>query len=351
MFLLVFFIFSNMEKLECLEIPRVTNTLIIPLSPTNTRTFLNGTIEHCLCSNWKNNSMAINYLFINDSCEIFGEYPRIYRILSTNFSHLYFPQRISLNLSECCMSDWADLNSKLIQANSSETSVSKIRNIAIDNKGFIITIDYQDDKLRWFSQDFASTTTSSISSSGTFLYATYSYGAYFIVRSDNTILMLNSTNWLVINTISSPYIACISNIVFLENGKRMIMTSTSNDRLIIFVRSNSSSFSCLQSFIYNVVFITFWLIIYKRFVFLCEQIIKQCDLFSFVQQLEPIDREVIDSFYEFEIHHYGKIHKFRSMWSYMTFNKRYGLICLRSTRSIPRRLQCIEIWLFHFRYR
>ncbi|CAF1272360.1 unnamed protein product [Rotaria magnacalcarata] len=77
----------------------------------------------------------------------------------------------------------------------------------------------------------------------------YYDGNYYVGTSANTILIINSTNLTIINTINSSSLSGPRDMTFMDNGSIMIAASTANNRLLIFNRTSVAPLS--YSFAYQ----------------------------------------------------------------------------------------------------
>jgi DNA-binding beta-propeller fold protein YncE len=69
----------------------------------------------------------------------------------------------------------------------------------------------------------------------------YHQERYFIGQGNNTILVIDSNNLTRINTISASELNGPRDIIFLDDGRVMVVSSVYNNRLLFFQRSNTSS--------------------------------------------------------------------------------------------------------------
>ena len=68
----------------------------------------------------------------------------------------------------------------------------------------------------------------------------YHQGAYFLSTQSHAILIVNSTNRTVINTVTATGISGVRDMIFLKDGQTMIVASADNGRLFFFNRSGIS---------------------------------------------------------------------------------------------------------------
>jgi hypothetical protein len=186
-------------------------------------------------------SVAFNYFLANRSCHFFDRFPVTYRLEPMSGVRLYFPQRIFPNESRCCMHDWNRTATKLTAAIKSETTINSSRCLVIDNHGYLVTIEeYGHHIVRYDPQTLKLINKTFVANMIMYNLA-YHREKYFIGQDDNTILVVDSNNLTKINTISSSEINGLRDIIFLYDGRIMVVSSVGNNRILFFQRSNTSS--------------------------------------------------------------------------------------------------------------
>ena len=138
------------------------------------------------------------------------------------------------------MPNTTSLIEKLQNATIQSVNLSSARCLAIDDHGFLVTVQEGQSNLRRFNaQDLTLIDTTTFSSFAMKNIA-YHQGAYFLTTQSNTILIVNSTNLTLINTITAPGLDGARDIIFLKDGQIMVVASADNKTLFFFERSAES---------------------------------------------------------------------------------------------------------------
>jgi hypothetical protein len=226
---------------DAIEIPWIDNVSMVDVYKSNFTIQLNATSNQCLCSAMQKQSVAFNYFLANRSCHFFDRFPVTYRLEPMPGVRLYFPQRIFPNESRCCMHDWNQTAAKLTAAIKNETSIHSPRCLVIDNHGYLVTIEEFRLNIVRYDPQTLKLIDKTVISSIIMLNLAYHQERYFIALVDNTILVVDSNSLTRINTISSSEINGPRDIIFLYDGRIMVVSSVNNNRILFFQRSNTSS--------------------------------------------------------------------------------------------------------------
>lgn len=105
------------------------------------------------------------------------------------------------------------------------------RNLLIDNNGYLVVVEMQPPKLDQFDVETL-TLIDRTSVAGSYLMAIGC--AYFAGLINGTIIAINSSNFTIVKSITSPFTSGLRDIIFLDNGRTMVVTSNSN-RTIVFL--------------------------------------------------------------------------------------------------------------------
>ena len=237
----VVLLFCSVSVIHSRRIPWIRNVSLVPLSPTNITTLLNRTCDQCLCSAWRLNSTAFNCFLSNGTCQLFDPFPRSYRVDSTSNTGLYFSQGVLPNDSVSLAADLKELLTKLSNATMTSVSVTKPRCLAVDNHGYLVTVEENGNRLTRVDPRNMTLVDRTNISGATFQNIAYHQQAYFISRNDQSVLIVNSNNLTVINTITNLLINGPRDIIFLRNGQTMILASTYNKTLLFFNLTNNAT--------------------------------------------------------------------------------------------------------------
>jgi hypothetical protein len=237
----ILLVFLWLIHADAIQIPWIDNVSMVDAYKSNFTIQLNSTSNECFCSAMQKQSVAFNYFLANRSCHFFDRFPVTYRLEPMPGVRLYFPRRIFPNESRCCMHDWNQTVTKLTAAIKNETNVTAPRCLVIDNHGYLVTIEETEHQIvRYDPRTLKLINKTLISSTSIFALA-YHQEKYFIALGDNTILVVDSNNFTKINSISSSEIDGPRDIIFLYDGRVMVVSSFKNNRILFFQRSNTSS--------------------------------------------------------------------------------------------------------------
>ena len=234
--LLMFFL---LHPVACMQFPFMQNVALIPRFLTNFTTVYNSSCDQCLCSALKNTSAAVN-CFSNNTCQLFSNVPTSYRLQNNTASILYFTGASLPSPSQCCMSNTTLLIQKLQNATIQSIDLLNPRCLVIDDHGFLVTAQERQLNLSRFNPYNLSLIDSTTFSGYPIENIAYHQGAYFLTTQNNTILIVNSTNLTLINTITASGFNGVRDIIFLKDGQIMIVASSLNKTLLFFERSNGS---------------------------------------------------------------------------------------------------------------
>ena len=188
--------------------------------------------------NWS--SQLLLNCFPNNTCQLFSNFPRAYKIEPMNNASLYFPQAIFPNASQCCMPNLTDLLYKLTTATPTYVKIFSPRCLRIDDHGYLVTISRTNLTIVRFN---ATDLTVIDTTYGLFTNAhnlEYNNGNYYI-GTNSGILVVNSSTLTVQNNISSVFLNSPRDIMFLNDGNTLVVASANNARFLFFNRSNNFS--------------------------------------------------------------------------------------------------------------
>ena len=234
---------------QSLEIPYIDRVILLPKSEVKTSTLVNVMFEQCFCSDLRNISKAINFFKDNQTCQFFFDFPRRYRIQERSEARLYFPQGTFPEPSECCMPDFNELLAKLNNATMRTVNVSRPRCLAIDNHGYLVTIEEKSGNLKRFHlHNLTLHNTSKFTNNTESI--TYHQQAYYIGINSSPILTVDSNNLSIVNNLTLTDINNPRDLIFLRHGQIMVVASTNDRKLMFFNRSNHPPFH--YDYFYNV---------------------------------------------------------------------------------------------------
>ncbi|CAF1086171.1 unnamed protein product [Adineta steineri] len=235
----LFVILAVVISVNSFNIPFIEDVTLIAVSTSNSSIVNNLTCEECLCKALIYYS-ALN-CFSNNTCQLFSTIPLTYRIQSTPGARLYFSQQTLPNVNQCCMPDLDFLLSKLRNATPIYVSIPNPRCLALDNHGYIVAIErtpaYID---RFNATNLTLISRTSIPISAQIWSLAFNNNAYYIGTDSNTIVVVDSNNLTMINTIVSTYINNPRDIMFLDNGQTMVIASFGNNALLFFKQLDST---------------------------------------------------------------------------------------------------------------
>lgn len=238
MFVLVGHLFLSCILVDSVQIPFIDNATLEPGYISNSTLILNKTFDQCLCIS------SLSYVglncFSNRTCELFLTFPPVYRIKVTQGARLYFPQQLLPNTSQCCMPNINYLLNKLKLASLTSVNVPSPRDIVIDNYGYLATVEMKSNYLDRFDPKNLtriSQTTIQISSSRTI---GYNNGAFFVASNNNSMIIINSENLTTLSYVTLRFVNGSRNIMFLDDGQTMVISSIGNNYLVFFNRTNVS---------------------------------------------------------------------------------------------------------------
>ena len=225
--------------IACNGLPFIANVSLVPRFPTNFTIIYNSSCDECLCTALTNASAAVN-CFSNNTCQLFSDVPTSYRLQNNTASILYFTGASLPSPSQCCMPNTTLLIQKLQNATIQSVNLSNARCVVIDDHGFLVTVQEWGSNLSRFDSHNLSLIDTTTFSPETMSIIAYHQGAYFLTTQNNAILIVNSTNLTLINTITASGFNGVRDIIFLKDGLIMVVASASNQQLFFFNRSAES---------------------------------------------------------------------------------------------------------------
>ncbi|UJR34263.1 hypothetical protein I4U23_021667 [Adineta vaga] len=196
------------------------------------------------------NYLAFN-CFSNKTCQMFDTFPIRYKYQSTSNARLYFPQRIFPNKSLCCMPDLSYLLNKLRNGTQSYVNVPTMRNIITDNHGYIVTVISQSPALlRYDPQNLTLISRTSISRSD-LMALTFFNNTYFIGFMKNSILVIDSNNLTILNTINSSSIQGLRAHGLITYNSSRFCASSWTTSLVYCYDALENSTTWAETFVFN----------------------------------------------------------------------------------------------------
>jgi hypothetical protein len=237
LFAFSFPLYFQITLIKSINIPFINNTILQAGYPSNSTPLINGTCHQCLCISSLSYS-ALN-CFPNSTCQLFSTFPPTYRIAETPGARLYFPrQTFPLNTSQCCMPNITDLLSKLNMVNMTLRNVTNPRQAIIDNHGYLVTAE---EPTTSYLDRFDPTNLTRINhvllANPQSMAVTYFNGAYYIAPYYSEMTVIDSENLTVLTNISTTTYG-IRDIIFLDDGQTMVVTSCDTNSLVFLNRTS-----------------------------------------------------------------------------------------------------------------
>ena len=223
------------------RIPFVRNVTFVPISSSTSLTVTSRSCDQCLCT--RNASHLLLNCFPDSSCRYFTSIPHTYSIQSTAGALLYFPQQIFPNASQSSMGNTSSLLQQLNTSTPTYATVNAPRCLVMDDHGYLVTISYSDKSIvRLYAENMTRVT---VPASPIFSEApwslSYCNGAYYVAFGYQ-ILILDSTNMSVLQTLTGGLVVQPRDMTFLNGGKQMVAVSSDYFLLLFFNRSSSTSY-------------------------------------------------------------------------------------------------------------
>ena len=230
-----------LTALTAIKIPFVRNITLVPKFDWNSTTLQNHTCIECLCLTVLTNVTALN-CFPDNTCQLFFTIPRTYILQPTPQAFLYFPNGIFPNASQCCMPNLTYVIERLKNATQQITNTMGPRCLVLDDQNRLATVETSSPFLNLFN----ATTLVNLSRLQPSIGSTYRSLAfnddfYYVGLANSSILVLDSSTLSLRNTIVSPSLSGIRDMIFLNDGRTMVVTSGGTNRLVFFNQSSSSS--------------------------------------------------------------------------------------------------------------
>ena len=120
-------------------------------------------------------------------------------------------------------------------------SQTKPRCLGLDNHGHLVTVHHGGSTInRYSSLNLTLVDQIPLTQSGA-ASITFHGDAYYIGTDSSNIEVVDSNTLLTVNVITHPNISGVRDIIFLGDGQIMVVSSTNNQRILFFNRSNTSS--------------------------------------------------------------------------------------------------------------
>jgi hypothetical protein len=237
-----------------IRIAYIQNVTLVPISYFNNSLIANDTCPNCLCRLFSSSYAALNCLS-NNTCYFFKTVPPRYQLQQTPNALLYFPNQSLPEPSQCCMPNVSVLLGKLTNSTATYTIVPNPRSLLLDNENYFSTVSYQTDSFYRFNLSTLAEINFTYTFSSQPVCDALQDGVYYVGLSSNTIVILNSSSGAFLNSITSSSFDQPRDIIFLDGGQTMVVTSVNNNLLIFFNRTNTTSinytFSYTQSVSYT----------------------------------------------------------------------------------------------------
>ena len=224
------------------RIPYLSNVTFVAISNVSSVTLTYLTCDQCLCQSIS--SHLILNCFPDSSCQLFMSIPRTYRIKPALNALLYFPQGIIPNDSQCCMPNTSLLLDKLNTTTLTYANVSHSRCLLLDDQGYLVTVSYSEKNI----VRFHSNNMTQISEPASPVFddnprgLSYSNGAYYVAYGSH-ISVVHTGNMTQLHSILTPELSGAQDMIFVNNGQMMIVSSNNNDHLVFFNRSSPESYN------------------------------------------------------------------------------------------------------------
>lgn len=247
-YLMYFQLSLFLTYIHCRSIPFISNVTLVPRHEFSTTIVQNQSIEQCLCQAMPS-FIAFNW-YSNKTCQLFTTFPLTYTYQSTAGSRLYFAQSIFPNRSKCCMPDLDYLLEKLKNGTWTSTYIPTPRNLILDDQNRLVTVEMEPARLdRFHSRNLSLISRTNIS--GQYLMAVgFNNGNYFAGLISGSIIVIHSANLSVVRNINSPFTHNLRSIIFLNQGKTMVVSSTGN-RTLVFLNQIGNGSSTNYNFSYQ----------------------------------------------------------------------------------------------------
>lgn len=119
-------------------------------------------------------------------------------------------------------------------------NVTKPRCLVVDNHNYLVTVEDRGILLSRFYLNNLTLIDQTNFSGATFMNVNHHGNAYYIGRNDDSVLVIDSNNLTVVNTLTSPNIRGLRDLIFLQNGQILVLASPDNSNLLFFNRSTAS---------------------------------------------------------------------------------------------------------------
>ncbi|CAF1397138.1 unnamed protein product [Adineta ricciae] len=234
-------------RFDCLSIPYINNVYLQPIGISNwTLTKrLNISCEQCLCEQFTVSYLALN-CFANNSCEFFSNFPKSYKLISSNESRIYFLQNQYPNESLCCMPNVTELLLRLQNASPIALNLS----FAPSGLGYDPNYPSEAAVVGWWSSPaslwFNPITMTAIenNSLSTSLTVTlYNNEMFTAVDGTPRIHLRNKLTNVYIGNLTYSTLNQVRKIIFINDGQTMIVPTQQNKSVTIFNFYSSSNYS------------------------------------------------------------------------------------------------------------
>ena len=224
------------------QMPFIANMTPVPVSQVSPATISNRTCDQCLCTS--NSSYPIVNCLPDNTCQLFASFPRTYTLQWSLHALLYFPQGIIPNASQDYTANTTALVDLLNATTPTYANVSGPRCLILDDHGYLVTVSKTNQSIVRFHPN--NLTEINIPASPIFsdqpISIAQSNGAYY-VGFDTKILVVHSDNMTQLCSINIPFASGVRDIIFLDQGKMMIVASPYHHILLFFNRSSTGSYN------------------------------------------------------------------------------------------------------------
>ena len=109
-----------------------------------------------------------------------------------------------------------------------------------DNNGYVVTVGGSISTLSRFDVRNLSLINQTTMAESSAMVIRFINNAYFTGFSSDPIVVIDSRNLTVLNTINSSFIRGVRDIMFLDQGRTMVTSATYNQTIVFFTRVASS---------------------------------------------------------------------------------------------------------------
>ena len=246
---LVLFLFLTV--ISAIRIPLLQNATLIPISNASSTIINNQTCDQCLCR-MNSSHLALN-CFPSNTCQFFSTYPRTYTIQSISQARLYFLQQILPDPSQqCCMPNTSYLMSKINTANGISVNMATPHCMVLDNDGYVVTVSAANNSfVRLYPRTLSIANQVALLSFPGSIRTVIYYNESYYIGFDNLIILMNATDFTVIENISASVPQGVRDMIFLQDRQTLVVTATDSRYILFFNRTDNYSLIYEQPVTYS----------------------------------------------------------------------------------------------------